>query len=207
MVATGLIAIVRIPEVAQRSGRKVILVDNILAQLPVLVVDHRAEYVRKRLVERSRLEAIFEIRRAFDDSMHHFMCGDVERARQRAESRAAVAIGHVDAVPIGVLHRLAILGDMYDRNGRCAIAGDTQAAVGLEKILVDPLHICMSTHRNGIRKEIIVTRDIFYGLGIGISRVERPQCAFWRIYSVVPLVKSLARSVDQIKGVIVLERV
>ena len=197
-LAAGFVAVVRIAEVAQGPGGNDGLVYDILAHQPV-VVDHRRENVGKGLVESARLEAVFEIDRAFDDPVRHFVGGDVERAGERTEGIAAVAVGYEDAVPVGVFHRLSVLGDVDHRNHLRTVSPYAAPVVVFQEVLVHALHVGVGRDGDRIGEGVVGAGDRLEFLDVRIAGVEGQQGAPRVVEVEIPGGQILARAVDEIE--------
>ena len=151
--AIGVIAVVWILQVAQRAGRKVGFFDDVLADQPVVVINHSAKNIGNRFVECARLKSIFEVGRVFDNAVCHFVGGNVQTARQRLKYVAAVAVGHVNAVPVGVGHRFAIFFRyVHDRDHIATDAVDAVSSVDGVEVVVDFSHVGVGRHGGWIVK-------------------------------------------------------
>jgi hypothetical protein len=80
------------------------------------LLDHGAENVGHRFVQRAGLIVIGELRRELGDAMGQFMRDDVQRGGETLENHAvAVAINHLPAVPEGIVVFLTVM----DRRDQC----------------------------------------------------------------------------------------
>ena len=204
-VATRYVTVVRVLQITHGARRVVLQVDDILAQQPVVAVNHGTKNVCEGLVQSALLKAILQVHRALNDAVGHFVRGDIQRSRQGAEGFAAVTIGHEHAIPVGILHGLVAVGDMDQRNHRAAVTVDTQATVGSGEVVIHLRHIGVGGDRCGVFEDIVGTGDVGYVFHIRRTRIQRPECPFGVAQAVGVQCKGRSGAIDKMEQTIGLE--
>jgi hypothetical protein len=144
-----LVAALGVDEAARVALREHLRPDDLLADQPVVAVDHHRDHVGEALVERARLALIDEVDRAAHDRVGELVGRDVERPREALEGeRVAVADRHVlvPRVPERVVEVLAVVHQLLDLR---ALAVPRVAPVGLAEVVDHLLHVIVRGRQRG----------------------------------------------------------
>ena len=120
---------------------------TVLADEPVVAIDHGGEDIGQRFVKGPGLEAVLQVDGAFDDAVGHFVGCHIQGFGQRIENGIAIAIGNDGTVPKGIAHGLAFVGDVDHGNHAAAAIVEAAAVVDFGKVVKN--FACIAMGRDG----------------------------------------------------------
>ncbi|OPZ67513.1 MAG: hypothetical protein BWY83_02593 [bacterium ADurb.Bin478] len=170
------IAVVRLSYVAQTAAGA--RLHDVLAHEPVIAIHHDAEKVGHGLVHGAGLVLIDEVGGILGHSVGQFMGHHIQAAGQGFEIVAAVSPKNRAAVPIGIVHRLAVFGHIDHRDDGGGGAVDRIPAMDIFIIGVGQAQIVHGGDRTAVRPiagraglHVIIIRRLG---GIGVLQIDHP---------------------------------